>query len=204
MAVNGIASTPYDIAVGGTDFNQFNLWTNYWSMTNDPTTKQSVLGYIPEVPWNDSCGSSTLDKIVGDNPATACNSGIVAPVLYLDTIASSGGPSSCIASNGTASSCTGGWPKPIWQTGTGVPSDGVRDVPDLSLFAGNGVYNSAYVVCDSNDSGGQNCDPSAPEQSFVAVGGRDGHYQPEVRPTRKCELHTVSTSLERERSVDFP
>ena len=172
MAVNGIASTPYNVAVGGTDFNQFNLWANYWSMTNDPATKRSVLGYIPEVPWNDSCGSSTLDATVGDNPSTACNSGIIAPVLYLNTIASSGGPSSCVTSDGTnASSCTSAWPKPVWQTGKGVPSDGVRDVPDVSLFAGNGIYNSSYVVCDADDSGSQSCDPSAPEQTYVAVGG---------------------------------
>jgi len=171
MAVNGLASTPYNVAVGGTDFNQYNLWTNYWNLTSDPTTKESVLGYIPEVPWNDSCGSSTLDATTGDDPTTACNSGGAA-ALYLNTIATSGGPSSCVSSDGTnASSCTTGWPKPIWQTGTGVPSDGVRDVPDVSLFASNGVYNSAYVVCDAHATPTGNCDPSASTQYFVGVGG---------------------------------
>ena len=34
--------------------------------------------------------------------------------------------------------CTGGYAKPAWQTGTGVPNDGVRDIPDVSLFAGDG------------------------------------------------------------------
>ncbi|MGA8090251.1 MAG: Ig-like domain repeat protein [Terracidiphilus sp.] len=172
MAVSGLASTPYNVAVGGTDFNQYSVWTNYWSLTSDPTTKESALGYIPEVPWNDSCGSSVLDATTGDNPVTACNNG-AAGSLYLDTIATSGGPSSCVTSSGTsASSCASGWPKPIWQAGSGVPADGVRDVPDVSLFASNGVYNSAYIVCDANATAPVgNCDPSSSSQYFVAVGG---------------------------------
>ncbi len=171
MAVSGIASTPYNVAVGGTDFNQHNQWAQYWSDSNDPTTKQSVLGPIPEIPWNDSCGSTTLDAIYGDDPATACNNGTTG-VLYLDTIAGSGGASTCISSDGIdATSCTGGWPKPAWQAGVGVPADGARDIPDVSLFASNGVYQSAYVVCEVDASGGLGCDPSAPGQTFLGVGG---------------------------------
>jgi subtilase family serine protease len=58
LAVNGFASTPYNVAVGGTDFavNVTNP-TPYWSATNDPTTQASALSYIPEVPWNNSCAS---------------------------------------------------------------------------------------------------------------------------------------------------
>ncbi len=37
--------------------------------------------------------------------------------------------------------------KPGWQTGTGVPSDGVRDVPDVSLNAS--PDNDAYVICSA-------------------------------------------------------
>src|SRR5262249_8987484 len=54
-AVNGLASTPYNVAVGGTDFDQYNNWTAYWSNTNNLTTGTSALGYIPEIPWNQSC-----------------------------------------------------------------------------------------------------------------------------------------------------
>ncbi len=38
------------------------------------------------------------------------------------------------ATGGGASSA---YPKPVWQTGSGVPSDGARDVPDISLDASN-------------------------------------------------------------------
>ncbi|MGP8254011.1 MAG: Ig-like domain repeat protein [Terracidiphilus sp.] len=40
--------------------------------------------------------------------------------------------------------------KPAWQTGPGVPADGARDVPDVSLVAGD---NLAYMVCEA-DAGG--------------------------------------------------
>jgi Pro-kumamolisin, activation domain/Bacterial Ig-like domain (group 3) len=175
MAVSGLASTPYNIAVGGTDFNQYNLWSTYWSSSSDPTTKQSVLGYIPEIPWNDSCGSTTLAAANGENPADGCNEGADTQVTNLNTIAGSGGPSSCISSNGSdAATCTAGWPKPAWQTGTGVPSDGVRDIPDVSMFASNGVYNSSYIVCQVDVSHGSGCDPTATTQTFLGVGGTSG------------------------------
>lgn len=166
MGVNGLASTPYDIAVGGTDFHQNNDWSQYWSNTNDPTTKESVLGYIPEVPWNASCGSSLLDSYVNSTPAEECQGG------YLSTIATGGGPSNCISSDGTdATSCTGGWAKPSWQTGSGVPADGVRDVPDVSFFASNEVYDSAYVVCQTSQYGVSACGFAPSDPDFIGVGG---------------------------------
>ncbi len=35
--------------------------------------------------------------------------------------------------------------KPYWQTGPGVPADGARDLPDVSLLAGD---NLAYLLCE--------------------------------------------------------
>ena len=40
--------------------------------------------------------------------------------------------------------------KPAWQTGPGVPADGARDVPDVSLVAGD---NLAYMVCEADEDG---------------------------------------------------
>ncbi|MGO8757488.1 MAG: Ig-like domain repeat protein [Terracidiphilus sp.] len=37
--------------------------------------------------------------------------------------------------------------KPAWQTGPGVPADGARDVPDVSLVAGDDL---AYAVCEAD------------------------------------------------------
>jgi hypothetical protein len=177
MAVSGLASTPYDVAVGGTDFNQYNLWSQYWSGNDDPTTKESVLGYIPEIPWNDSCGSTTLEAINGEEAGDGCSDPPLV-VLNLNTIATGGGPSSCISADGSdATGCTGAWPKPAWQTGTGVPNDGVRDIPDVSLFASNGVYESSYILCQVDLTGSPGCDPTASQQTFTGVGGTSASVQ---------------------------
>lgn len=54
FAVNGLASTPYNIAVGGTQFDDTANPSQYWNPTNDPVTGESALSYIPELVWNES------------------------------------------------------------------------------------------------------------------------------------------------------
>jgi uncharacterized membrane protein len=96
LGVNGLASTPNNIAVGGTEFNEGA--GNFWSPTNDPTTQASALSYIPEIAWNES------GAVAGGS-----------------NLFSTGGGASII------------YAKPVFQAGPGVPPDGVRDVPDVSL-----------------------------------------------------------------------
>jgi subtilase family serine protease len=50
-AVNGLASTPYDVAVGGTQLAEGGA--TYWSAANG-AGYTSALRYIPEVAWNES------------------------------------------------------------------------------------------------------------------------------------------------------
>jgi pseudomonalisin len=50
-AVNGLASTPYNVAVGGTQFNEGS--GTYWNSVSS-SNLASALGYIPEVAWNES------------------------------------------------------------------------------------------------------------------------------------------------------
>ena len=52
LAVNGLSSTPNNVSVGGTEFNEGT--GTFWSATNNPTTQGSALSYIPEVAWNES------------------------------------------------------------------------------------------------------------------------------------------------------
>jgi hypothetical protein len=75
QAVNGAASTPYNIAVGGTEFAEGALLFTHW------------------------------------NNASAV------------------------------------YAKPVWQTGPGIPADGARDVPDVSIAADSG--HGAFVYCTS-------------------------------------------------------
>src|SRR5713226_9137156 len=56
IGANAFASTPYNVAVGGTDFSDTYSGTNatYWNSSNTPAFG-SAISYIPEIPWNDSC-----------------------------------------------------------------------------------------------------------------------------------------------------
>jgi hypothetical protein len=172
LSVNGMASTPYNTAVGGTDLNWGSTASPYWS-TSNASSGLSALSYMPEVPWNDTCTNplaltylenwATYVGVSGVTDAeTACN--FVVKYYYsiyksygtdlssfVDITGGSGGASSCTTSNGsTVASCSGGYAKPSWQTGvTGIPSDGKRDLPDVSFFASNGFLGSAYLVCVS-------------------------------------------------------
>ncbi len=53
LAVNGLCSTPYDICVGGTEFNEGRKGSAFWSPVNRPDGG-SVIAYIPEEGWNES------------------------------------------------------------------------------------------------------------------------------------------------------
>ena len=66
-SVSGLASTPYNTAVGGTDFG----WCKpsgttacsispYWNATNNPTTGASAAGYVPEIVWNNTCTNPSV------------------------------------------------------------------------------------------------------------------------------------------------
>jgi pseudomonalisin len=53
-AVNGLCSTPYNICVGGSEFNDASHPSLYWLSSNASGTQASALSYIPEVVWNES------------------------------------------------------------------------------------------------------------------------------------------------------
>lgn len=171
IAVNAFASTPYNVAVGGTDFSDTYFGTNstYWSASNT-STFGSALSYIPEIPWNDSCAGQLINNYEGYGqtygPNSLCNDPFIG-VLLQTTVAGGGGPSGCAtgasASGDVVNGSCQGWPKPSWQSVPGNPSDGVRDTPDVSLFAADGLWGHYYVFCWSDTvNGGAACggDPS--------------------------------------------
>ncbi len=134
IAANSLASTPYNVATGGTDFLDTSEGTNstYWSTANTPSGS-SANSYVPEMTWNDSCASSVLYAFVGYSSGVSyCNS--ILGSSYLDLGAAGGAPSFVYA-------------KPYWQTNVpGIPNDGVRDLPDISLFASNGFWSHAVLL----------------------------------------------------------
>ena len=162
IAVNGLASTPYATAVGGTDFDDTaqNADGTYWSASNG-ASGGSAKSYIPEIPWNDSCASSVLAAYEGASSGLSfC--GTEDGQGFLNIVAGSGGASTYFA-------------KPSWQatTITGVVADGKRDIPDVSLFAGNGLWGHALLYCMSDTSeGGVACSyGSASADSALSAGG---------------------------------
>jgi len=164
LAVNGLSSTPYNVSVGGTDFDDAGTQPTFWNASNAALTQLSAKSYIPEVPWNDSCAQNGLSGCVSaPNPNGN------------DIIGGAGGPSNCLTSNPGAGGnffCTGkGYPKPSWQSGLGVPADGVRDTPDVSLFASNRFHGTSYIICSAHFVAAGSCDINAPFSDFLGVGG---------------------------------
>ena len=156
-------------------FNSTPLST-YWNSTNT-ASYGSAKQYVPEIPWNDSCASALIANYArgsfntyGVSGTGMCNtSPYNTATSYLIAAAGAGGASNCATgAGGTGQSsylqslpnCQG-YSKPSFQTGAaltggnavyGMPSDGVRDVPDVSMFASNGVWGHYETVCWSDPS----------------------------------------------------
>ncbi|HEX5424352.1 MAG TPA: Ig-like domain repeat protein [Candidatus Acidoferrales bacterium] len=167
LEVNGLASTPYNVAVGGTDFNDLSNSALYWNSTSNSTTQASAKGYIPETTWNNSCTNALFAQVgFTTNAETNCNNAQL--VNYILTVAGGGGKSACTTPTALSpANCAGGYAKPSWQSGNGVPQDSRRDVPDVSLFASNGFVGNFYMLCERDATGQQPCSTF----EFLGIGG---------------------------------
>jgi subtilase family serine protease len=133
IAVSALASTPFDVAVGGTMFNENGDDAAYWNTTNGADLG-SAISYIPEDVWNETC---TTQCQPGQPPLAAGGGG--ASIIFLS--------------------------KPSWQSGVaGIPNDGTRDLPDVSLTAAG---HDPYLVCIEGS-----CVPNPQNEiSFAGVEG---------------------------------
>ena len=158
LAVNGLASTPYNIAVGGTDFdilysNFPSSFTTYVNTTNTLPNRRSALSYIPEEPWNDSTYPNTavvLNVDLNHNPSSWSGDNIIA----------SGGGLSKLYS------------VPSWQSG--FASGSYRNLPDVSILAGNGFYGALWSICtDQAPTGYSDCAAVATgtDLNLTGIGG---------------------------------
>jgi len=140
---NSLGTSPNVTTVGGTDTADVLDGTTkkYFSSTiND--VYGSALSYVPEIPWNQSCGNDVAAKSLGFTDSIAfCKEAVVFDPLSLYTTSEggSGGPSSVDA-------------KPAWQRSVkGAAKDQSRDVPDVALFAGSYGQHSAVILCTAAD-----------------------------------------------------
>lgn len=95
---------------------------SYWNSTNN-SFGGSATGYIPEIVWNETNDPGNISQ----------NSGVA------DIVGTGGGASVLFG-------------KPSWQVGTGVPSDGARDLPDVAFNAA--IYSDPYNFCSADTSRG--------------------------------------------------
>jgi subtilase family serine protease len=189
-------ASAFAVDVGGTDFMaQYNSdvsgipISRYWNAKNDPKTLASAKSYIPEIPWNDSCASRLIytDPLIAGGFTQSfgnkgfCNSSI-GQDDFLFAVSGSGGPSTCFTGTpsipGVVSGTCKGNPKPSYQKGVpGVPHDGLRDQPDVSLFAADGVWGSLYPECLSDtNQGGTTC--TADNDALLLGGGGTSFASP--------------------------
>ncbi len=148
FGVNVIASSPYSIGVGGTQFNDASNTSQYWSPSNASGTLGSALTYIPEAVWNRS------GSVSGGS----------------DLWAGSGGASVVYA-------------KPSWQSGTGVPSDNHRHLPDVSIAASTHDGYLIYMSGGLYVAGGTSASSPSWAGVIALVNQHSGKTQGNANPT---------------------
>jgi hypothetical protein len=146
LAVDAPASIPEVTGMGGTEFNGDN--------PNGDTPVSGGNAAADPPYWSGTTGgtdsiSSALEYI----PEEAWNDTAFNLTQSGGSIGAAGGGASIY------------FAKPTWQTGTGVPSDGQRDVPDLAL--NTSPDHDGYLFCSEDGANGA-------LQTTCSVGFRDG------------------------------
>jgi subtilase family serine protease len=156
LSLSGIASTPFNVALGGTDFQNGSTPSTYWASPGTPT--ESAKSYIPESTWNSGCAAGATSSTL----STVCTATIInnntANGNLVDILGGGGGQSSVTANT-----------KPSWQTGITPAADTRRDIPDISLYSAvNSSNNTFYLICEA-DSGAQTgaCDPATANVTLI-------------------------------------
>ncbi|HLW83707.1 MAG TPA: S53 family peptidase [Candidatus Sulfotelmatobacter sp.] len=167
LAVNYPASSPEVTAVGGTEISLADdsvQPNSFWSATIGANGGTATM-YIPEIAWNDDvefglfCVANPTNTFCTQGGSTAVPGWVKitsAETAQQDIWISStgGGASNCFTVNGTT--CTAGFPQPVWQkplTVSGAPA-GVRWLPDVSLFASPNF--PGYILCTPQNPGTTN------------------------------------------------
>jgi hypothetical protein len=190
--VNGLASTPFNVAAGGTDFSDnyssgfgglSGAGGPYWN-SNDTSPYGSALSYIPEMTWNQECGSTLLATYISVlyattySPEQICNGDSPFGTDFTTVNGSGSGGSSAVNS------------LPTWQSVYGVSlasnfsSSTKRNLPDISLFAAAGLWNHNLQFCESDIStgtgGGTPCDYSNADDGGTMLAGGTSFVAPQL------------------------
>jgi len=141
---NSFATSTHVTAVGGTDTaDVLDGTTSQYFNTTPNAVYGTAKSYVPEIPWNQSCGNGLAAQHFGFTSAVAYCQTLAEydpNGYYYTSEAGSGGPSHVDA-------------KPSWQdpAAGGVlgasTHDSFRDLPDVALFAGSFGQATFVVTC---------------------------------------------------------
>jgi hypothetical protein len=185
--VNGLSSTPYNVSEGGTDFSDnytsnFGVAPNaYWN-TNDSPPYGSALSYIPEMTWNETCGSTLLASFISFETGISytteqvCNGDTPFGLDFTVVNGSGGGGISSI------------YKIPTWQSVYGVgrtfTSRTMRNLPDVALFASANFWSHALQFCESDiltgTGGATPCDYKNVDEGGIMAAGGTSFVGPQV------------------------
>ena len=139
---SSFATSPHVTGVGGTDLaDVLDGTTSQYFAAAPSAVGGSALSYVPEIPWNQSCGNGVAAKAAGFGSVVAfCTFDLKYDPAgdYVTSEAGSGGPSSVDA-------------KPAWQMQIhNAAQDQSRDLPDVALFAGSYGNYTSVITCTAS------------------------------------------------------
>ena len=140
---NSFATSANVTGVGGTDTaDVLDGTTSQFFASTPSAVGGTALGYVPEIPWNESCGNGVAAQALGYSGTIdfciADWNGLVENGPGPTSEAGSGGPSSVVR-------------KPVWQRQVfNAEHDQSRDLPDVSLFAGSYGGATWVITCTAD------------------------------------------------------
>ena len=122
------------------------------SVTVTTATEGLTVSYPASSAYVTAVGGTRFNEGTGTYWSSTDNSFAGSATGYIPEIAWNETADNGTAANGYGILGTGGgasqiFGKPSWQTGTGVPADGQRDLPDVSFNAA--VYHDSYLFCSA-------------------------------------------------------
>ena len=150
QAVNGFGSTPYNVSVGGTDFE-------YSSYSQGDSRHRHAARHVLEHDSKQQYTRAFLSRATfPSSPGTTASSASTSSAITTTTATRTTMPAAAAAPAtvayllhritplpARARSPSPATPSPHGNPVPACPADGVRDLPDVSLFAANG-YNDSY------------------------------------------------------------
>jgi hypothetical protein len=112
-----------------------------------PATGGLAVDFPGTSPYVTSIGGTTFSEGSGNYWSSTNNSSNGSALSYIpEVVWNDDASTDSLSAGGGGASID--FPKPSWQTGTGVPNDGARDVPDIAFAAS--PNHDGYLMCEGD------------------------------------------------------